>query len=447
MRRSSLFGHTAELLDQILLSRQPADACTREFYRKRRYLGARDRRFISELLYGILRDHDRLAFLLRRALGSLRPGADAGRLPAIGLCAAYALRVAGESREALLPDIAGVWRTTSDVDPAVLLAALAEVEVPQDIQSDPVRRIALRHSIPEFIVREWVMRLGEKDAEALCAASNLPAPTTLRVNTLRADRQGCLQSLMEGGIQARCGALAPDALILPNRLNLPSLRIFRDGWIEVQDEGSQLISLLLQARPGERIVDACTGGGGKALHLAAMMENRGVILCLDVAEERLTSLKGRLVRAGVSIAEVHLTSRDGGGFSSWEGQADAVLVDAPCSGSGTFRRNPGSKLTVTEQVVQSRQSVQREILRGAAHFLRPGGRLVYSTCSLLQGENEGIVEEFLSERADFRLVSGTEILRAAGVPIGEVADTVTLYPHRHSTDGYFAAVMERASER
>ncbi len=180
MRRSSLFGHTAELLDQILTSHQPADALVREFYRKRHYLGSRDRRFISDLLYGVLRHHDRLAFLLRTALAMVRPDVTAGRLPTIGLSAAYALRVLGESPETLLPDIAGLWRTaTADVDPYVLLKALAGAEIPPEVLSDPVRRIALEQSFPEFAVREWCARFGTDDAEALCAASNLPAPTTL----------------------------------------------------------------------------------------------------------------------------------------------------------------------------------------------------------------------------------------------------------------------------
>lgn len=448
MRRSSLFGHTAELLDQILSTRRPADLLTREFYRKRHYLGSRDRRFISDLLYGVLRHYGRMAFLLRTTLSRVRPGIDTVRLPSIGLCAAYALRVLGDPPQTLLPDIEGLWRTTTtDVDPAVLLRALAETEIPPEILSNPVRRIALEHSFPEFIVREWLERFGTEGAEALCAASNLPAPTTLRVNRLRTDRQACLQALTEAGAPARYGTLSPDALLLEKRTNLPSLRPFREGWIELQDEGSQLIGLLLGVQPGDRVVDACSGGGGKTLHLAALMGNQGTILCLDTDEERVKGLNARLSRAGVSIAEVHVTPEQGGRFPSWEEGADSVLVDAPCSGSGTFRRNPGAKLTVTEQYVRSLCAIQHNILLHAARFVRPSGRLVYSTCSLLQSENESVVERFLSERSDFRIVPAATILRTAGVPIETDNDTMTLFPHRHSTDGYFAAAMERSAER
>ncbi len=448
MRRSSLFGHTAELLDQIISTRRPADFLTREFYRKRHYLGSRDRRFISDLLYGVLRHYGRMAFLLRTTLRRVRPGVETARLPSIGLCAAYALRALGEPPRTLLPDIEGLWRTTTtDVDPAVFLRALAETEIPPEILSDPVGRIALEHSFPEFIVREWVERFGTEEAEALCAASNLPAPTALRVNRLRTDRHACLQALTEAGAPGRYGTLAPDALILEKRTNIPSLRPFREGWIELQDEGSQLISLLLGARPGDRVVDACAGGGGKTLHLAALMENRGTILCLDSDEERMMGLGARLSRAGVSIAEVHVTPERGGRFPSWEESADSVLVDAPCSGSGTFRRNPGAKIVLTEHHIRSFRALQGTILLHSARFVRPSGRLVYSTCSLLRDENESIVEGFLSERSDFHLLPVAEILGAAGVPIEADEATLTLLPHRHSTDGFFAAVMERSAER
>jgi 16S rRNA (cytosine967-C5)-methyltransferase len=448
MRRSSLFGHTAELLDQIRSSSQPVDNAVREFYRKRHYLGSRDRRFISEYLYGILRHHDRLTFLLKQAIDEIRPGVRLGRLPAIGLCAAYAMIVMGESPETVLPDVGGLWRTeTTDMDPAVLLRVLSGAKIPEAILAEPVRNLALRESMPEFIAREWVDRFGVAEAEALCQASNRPAATALRVNRLMTDPEACLQALASEGVPARRGVLAPDALVLEKRAHFPSLRAFREGWLEVQDEGSQLISLLLQPRPGDRIVDACAGGGGKTLHLAALMANQGTILSLDVSEQKLKNLKMRVQRAHVSIADIRLAPLRAEQFSVWGEKADGVLVDAPCSGVGTLRRNPGAKLRVSEQFVHSLVSTQREILREAAAFVRPGGRLVYSTCSLLTSENEQIVEGFLSGREDFRQVSAPRILQAAGVPVEDNAPALTLFPHRHPTDGYFAAVMERRADR
>jgi 16S rRNA (cytosine967-C5)-methyltransferase len=298
--------------------------------------------------------------------------------------------------------------------------------------------------MPEFIVREWLERFGEEETDALCAASNIPAPVALRVNRLRTDPETCRQALAREGIPARRGTLAPDALVLEKRCNLPGVRAYRDGWFEVQDEGSQLIGLLLQVRPGQRIVDACAGGGGKTLHLAAMMENQGSILSLDIAEEKLKNLNARSLRAGVSIAEAHVTTRKGAHFPSWKEGADGVLVDVPCSGVGTFRRNPGAKLLVSEQAIQSLHVLQEGILHQAALYVRPGGRLVYSTCSLLRSENEQITHEFLSARGDFHLLPAPRLLHDAGIPIDGDGFTLTLFPHRHSTDGFFAAVMERS---
>jgi 16S rRNA (cytosine967-C5)-methyltransferase len=448
MRRSSLFGHTAELLERILISRQPADNVAREFFRTRHYLGSRDRRFIADYLYGILRHHDRLAFFLRRALAEVRPDVSIGRPPAIGFCAAYALHVLGEAEEALLPDVAGLWRmVTTEIDPAAFLRALAGSKIPDDILSDPCMRIALAQSMPEFIVREWVERYGAVEAEALCVASNSPAPTAVRVNRLRTDPESCRQALVREGVSVRRGTLAPDALMLEKRCNLPGLRLYRDGWVEVQDEGSQLLALLLQAKPGDRVVDACAGAGGKTLHLGAIMENRGSILSLDVDNERLKSLRLRAARAGVTIAEPCVTTREGVPLPSWEQGADAVLVDAPCSGVGTFRRNPGAKYLASGEIVQSLHAVQGGILRQAARYVRPGGRLVYSTCSLLRSENEQIVEEFLSGGEDFHLLPAPRLLRGIGVPIEGEGLTLALFPHRHFTDGFFAAVMERGNSR
>jgi 16S rRNA (cytosine967-C5)-methyltransferase len=298
--------------------------------------------------------------------------------------------------------------------------------------------------MPEFIVREWLEHFGAAETDALCAAFNLPAPIVLRVNRLRTDPETCRQALAREGIPVRRGALAPDALVLEKRCNLPGLRVYRDGWVEMQDEGSQLVGLLLQVKPGQRIVDACAGGGGKTLHLAAMMANKGSILSLDIAEERLKNLSTRAARAGVSIAEAHVTTRKGAHFPSWEEAADGVLVDAPCSGVGTFRRNPGAKFLVSEQAVRSLHGVQAGILRQAALYVRPGGRLVYSTCSLLRSENEQITEEFLSTQKDFHLLPAPRLLRDAGIPIEGDGSTLALLPHRHSTDGFFAAVMERS---
>jgi 16S rRNA (cytosine967-C5)-methyltransferase len=445
MRRSSLFGHIAELLGLVVSSRHPADSIVREFFQQRRYLGSHDRRFISDYLYGILRHHSRLATLVRIAVAGLRDDIRMDRIPAVGLCAAYALRVAGEESVSLEPDIAGLWRTvTPDIDPTLLLKALQRAELPEDILADPVRRIAVEQSLPEPIVREWIGRFGPEEGENLCRAMNEPAPTFLRVNTLRCSVDECMASLSAEGVATRRTQLSPHGLVLEKRLNVQGIRAFRDGCFEVQDEGSQIISLLTGAGPGQKVVDACAGAGGKTLHMAMLMQNSGAILALDSGEGRMRNLRLRAARAGVSIITEAILAGGKPLPEGWEGAADAVLVDAPCSGIGTFRRNPGAKLQFSESFVSSISRAQYEILDRSAAFLKSGGHLVYSTCTIFMKENEDIVTRFLGHHPEFELLPAQEMLLRSGVALDNAGPCLLLLPHRHGTDGFFAAVFRKS---
>ena len=211
----------------------------------------------------------------------------------------------------------------------------------------------------------------------------------------------------------------------------------------MQDEGSQLLSMLVGAVPGSTIVDACAGGGGKTLHLAAIMNNVGTLIAIDVEENRLNNIRERVRRAGVLIARLYLAHRDNETIDAWRGKVDAVLIDAPCSGIGTFRRNPGAKLTFTEEFVDSIAKTQHEVLERYSAFVKPGGRLVYSTCTLLRKENEDQVSAFRAHHQDFELLSAPEILLQQGVRVDSGTPFLTLLPHKTTTDGFFAAVMVR----
>jgi 16S rRNA (cytosine967-C5)-methyltransferase len=443
MRRSSLFGHTAELLDTVIGSRQPADAVVQDFYRRRHYLGARDRRIISGLLFGILRQFRFLDLVVRQALSASLPAVPFRKVPPVGYCAAYVLKNEREPLDSLLPDVAGLWRTgTSDVDPGLFLTHLASALSSPALPDGPAERAALNHSLPPEPVREWFERFGPEESEALCGSLNEPAPTTIRVNTLRCTIDECRAALAAEGIQTRPAPLSPVGLLLEKRVNLGSLASYRNGFFEVQDAGSQLIGLLIGARPGEQVVDACAGAGGKTLHCAAGMNNRGSILALDVEEGRLKNLTVRARRAGVTIARTRV-SPDGQAPGDLAGTADAVLIDAPCSGIGTYRRNPGAKLLFTAAFSASLQKTQTDLLDRYAPLVRPGGRLIYSTCTLLRGENEARVEEFLDHHREFRLASGPAALRERGVAIDDEGPMLLLLPHRTGTDGFFAALFLR----
>jgi 16S rRNA (cytosine967-C5)-methyltransferase len=361
----------------------------------------------------------------------------------VALVATHAVRVLGEEPAAVAGAVDILWKMAElPGNASGFLAAVSEIRIPGSLTVAETDRIALEYSYPVSIVSEWVGRFGAGEAEQLCRAGNEPGPACIRVNTLRSDAASCLAALAAEGVEARAGSVAPDALILPGRVNLPSLRPFRDGLFEMQDEGSQIVTLLFGPRPGELIVDACAGGGGKTLHAAALMENRGRILAADTDGRRLEQLRQRLLRAGAHIAEIVPPAARRKTLQELTGKADGVLIDAPCSGTGTFRRAPDAKLRYTERMSVSFAKTQRQLLEEHAPLVRPGGRLVYATCSLLRRENEDVVTDFLARHPEFSPGSPAEYLSRTGMaPIEGPA--LLLLPHRTGTDGFFAALLFR----
>jgi 16S rRNA (cytosine967-C5)-methyltransferase len=443
MRTSSLLGHVVELLDLVRGSRQPVDRVVRDFFRGRRYLGSADRRFVSEYLYGIVRNLMLLEAYARK--GSEQAwGEVPDRAAAVILCAAYAVRIAGVEGAALAEDLALPWRLAAmkhDLPP--LIAALKEADL--NLASEPVQRqLSILYSFPEGVVSEWVGRYGAEAAEELCRSLNIPAPTVLRVNRLKTDVASCMAALAEEGITASPGRLVPDSLVLEKRVSVQTLKTFHRGFFEMQDEGSQAITLLLEPQPGEIVVDACAGGGGKTLHCAALMENRGSIIATDVDEARLGNLVERVRRAGVTIARVVTGDEQNGLIRSMAGRADRVLVDAPCSGMGTVRRNPGLKSLYSEAGSRAMAQTQLGILNRYSSLVRPGGRLVYSTCTLLRRENEEVVSAFLAARPEFTLLPAAEVLRKHAIA-GASTDYMRLTPADAGSDGFFAALLARAT--
>jgi 16S rRNA (cytosine967-C5)-methyltransferase len=305
----------------------------------------------------------------------------------------------------------------------------------------------LQYSFPDQPVREWVERFGQPETERLLSALNTEAPLSIRVNTLRCTVHDCAARLKSEGVLAEPGILSPFALRLPARVQLESLPLYREGWFEVQDEGSQLLSLLLRPEAGARVIDACAGAGGKTMHLAALLNNQGALIAIDPDAVKLKNLRDRAIRAGVKMSDIIEARHDDPALERLHGKGDGVLVDAPCSGLGTVRRNPWLKSVWGGERETSRAALQRDILRHAAMMVRPGGRLVYSTCTLLRSENEDVVEEFLRERDDFSPASASEILKGWGIGLEQESHYLTLWPHRAGTDGFFAAVMHRAVAR
>jgi 16S rRNA (cytosine967-C5)-methyltransferase len=311
---------------------------------------------------------------------------------------------------------------------------LAGVEAPPRLATSEPPSLALRASLPDWLAGHFAREWGP-EAEEFCAHLNVPGPITLRVNTLRTSREALGERLRSEGVETRPGVWSPLALRVEGpRPNLYGLRSLQEGLFEVQDEGSQLLGLLVEARPGESVLDLCAGAGGKTLQLGAAMENQGRLLAYDPDPERLDRLMLRCSRSGLS--RVQVLRAPPANLSM-----DRVLVDAPCSELGSLRRGPDLRFLKSPAVLEQFVPVQRELMARAADLVRPGGRLIYATCTVNRAENQELVAGFLLQRPDYRLVPpGAGGLRPECFQEG----FLVCAPHRHGTDAFFAAVLERA---
>jgi 16S rRNA (cytosine967-C5)-methyltransferase len=444
MKSASLFGHLSEVYGMASDGSRPADLVIREYFRARRYLGSKERRFISERFFGIVRHHVFVAARLDQAFRASGTAALPEPLPACALAAGHAILIALDSVESTIEALGESCRAAlPGLDVDSILRFLPAGDLPEALRADPVLHIATLHSLPPTVVREWVDQWGAEETAALAETLNHQAPLSLRVNPLRCSVEQCRESLAAAGVETGPAALAPMALTLRRRVTLDSLDPYRDGWFEMQDEGSQLLSLLLRPSPGMTVVDACAGGGGKTLHLAALMQNTGSLVAIDTDERKLEHLRMRAFRAGVSNIRTLSAQSQQAEIRRLDGRADAVLVDAPCSGLGTLRRNPGLKLGFRSDVSTRLAATQRSLLDAYAALVKPGGRLVYSTCTILHRENEEIAEGFLRRSSGFTLARAGEILREQGIAVEVDSPYLLLLPHRTTTDGFFAAVFTR----
>ncbi len=443
MKTSSHIGHITELVELLQKSSIPADRVVARFFIERRYLGARDRRVISDITYGIIRHAYRIERILRETLGHLKVSVPE-IYPKIWMVAAYAVGIMNDLPEKVVEDIGAQWNIAgAGVDPLVLCRA---VELQKDLKfaaGDPVEHLCVRYSFPRWMVEAWITQFGYDETEKLCDASHQQAPLTLRVNTLKTNIDECVQRLAVEGIEAARTTYSPFGLVVPKRVNFSALMSYREGLYEIQDEGSQIVSLLASPQPAEIVVDACAGGGGKSLHLAAIMQNQGIIYALDIGEQRLKELIRRSQRAGVTIIVPQLVAAEAPVADDLLMTADLVLIDAPCTGSGTIRRNPLLKWRITEGDVANYARMQRELLDKYSRCAKGGGTVVYATCSLFRSENDDVVKDFLSSHPDFVIQKSRPLLDRWG--IGDLGgdDVIRLLPSIHGTDGFFVVALNR----
>ena len=411
----AIIASTEEALREVLRFTGPADVVLSRFFRDHPRLGGRERGMIAEATYALLRRRH-----LYNHLSESGSGPQMRRLALLGLSEA-----AGMDALSGLADAERAWLNVVMVIDRSSLSA------------------ELRANMPDWIMSRLIQQFGEDEAIQLTDALNQPAPLDLRVNTIKSDRDTAEAALTHAGIVCLPTPFSSLGLRMHKKPALQNMAIFKEGHVEVQDEGSQLLAQVLGAKRGEMVADFCAGSGGKTLALGAWMRNTGRLYAFDVSEKRLAKLKPRLARSGLSnVHPVLIAHENDAKVKRLAGKLDRVLVDAPCSGLGTLRRNPDMKWRQHEQDLAELNAKQRSILTSAARLVKPGGRLVYATCSLLEEENQSVVNGFIAEHPEFGLRPMGELMAEQKLSLS-MGDFLQLLPHRHQTDGFFAAVLER----
>jgi len=414
MAKPILLKSAAELLQRILVEKLPADRQMESYFRAHRNMGVRDRGFVAETVYGCLRERR----LLEHVAGHTYPS---------DLVVVYLLMHGYSARALEETGFQGDAR------------AMAERVRTLDRSTLP---FAAQTNLPDWLAERLHAQFDDAEVLALALALNQPAPVDLRVNTVKAKREEVQARLAQEGFPCEPTPYSPSGLRRENRAPLFHTQCFQDGLFEVQDEGSQLLSLMLEPKRHEMIVDFCAGAGGKTLHLGALAANTGTVYAFDVSARRLEKLKPRLKRAGLdNVRMVAIGHERDARVQRLKGKIDRVLVDAPCSGTGTLRRNPDIKWRAIDLATLT--DAQQRILAAAAELLKPGGRLVYATCSLLREENDDIAEKFLATHPEFSVVPAGEILARRHIALETTDAALRLYPHRHRTDAFYAMALER----
>ena len=417
MHPKALLDSCSELLKQVLKFDYPADMVLSRYFREFR-LGPRERATLAETIYGVLRKKNLYTYLAQHGSGSPER-----RLAILGFAA----------------------------DRDFLKSALTDQEIDWLNRCDRVKPEDLmelhRHNLPNWLVEPLKTQLGD-DFWPLVESLNAPAGLDLRVNTFKDKRADIQKELAKAGLKTVATPYSPWGLRLADKSQLGKLDAFTRGAIEVQDEGSQLLALLVDAKRGEMVVDFCAGAGGKTLALGATMRNTGRLYAFDTSGHRLEALKPRLARSGLSnVHPVAIAHERDDRIKRLAGKIDRVLVDSPCSGLGTLRRNPDLKWRQNPKSVQELVAKQTAILQSAARLLKPGGRLVYATCSILREENEEIAEAFGLANKEFNALEIGPLLTHLGVENAATlcsGSYLRLWPYLHHTDGFFAAVWQKA---
>ncbi|HQT81282.1 MAG: hypothetical protein B7Z60_00625 [Ferrovum sp. 37-45-19] len=404
------FQALIDALNEVLTFVRPADAVLRQFFREQSKIGGHDRRYIVETVYGVLRHAE-----------SLTPFAPLHAARRLALL--FHMKIEGRS-------LRDLEKLCSEEE----LRWLKEVKAAGLPPS-----LSVQTGLPEWVLEKLKPIYNEQDLLTLGRSMMHEAPLDIRVNTFLVSREDVLNELLGMGLKVSVTPHSPFGLRLEGRPSLQDLILFKKGYFEIQDEGSQLLGVMLAPKRRDLVIDFCAGAGGKTLLIATLMQNLGRVYAFDVSAKRLDQLKPRLKRSGLSnIMPVLIENERDQRVKRLRGKADRVLVDAPCSGLGTLRRNPDLKYRQSAEGIDELVVKQRAILESAAQCVKPGGLLMYATCSILPEENEGQVQWFSEKHQDFEL---TEVnLPELGMTSGHFLQCL---PHQQGTDGFFAAMWQR----
>lgn len=406
-----------------------------------------DKRLITQIVYGTLRMRGRLDWIIDQFYK--------GTFISMDLCIKNILRTGIYQMlfTERIPDFAivdeavEITKKTHPAGAGLVNAVLRNVIRKKDaivypqMEEDPSLHISIVHSHPLWLVKKWIEMFGIEETAALCRAQNEIPPTALRVNTLKTSRERARDSLLQDGFDVKLTAFSPDGLILSNQaMSVRDTISYTEGHIQLQDEASQLIAHLVDPIQGENILDLCAGTGGKTMHLAALMDNCGSIMAVDISKKKLEALKKNARRLGVTIMDTQVEDARQKSGEAFHETFDKVLVDAPCSGLGTLRRNPEIKWRSSPEDVTKCAVLQKVILDKAAPCVKKGGSLIYSTCTLIPEENEKVIEDFISFHRNFICIRPPDTIDSRVV---DDRGHFRSYPHRHGTDGFFGAVLRK----
>lgn len=412
-----IFHKTVEITQQILSFTQPADACLSAFFRSNNKLGRQDRGQIAETVFALLRHYERIHTLLN------------GHVSAKMAVLCCLMTQQGFSVSAL-----------QDFCNNEEKQCLIDIKQQAKNLSGSLNIIA---ELPNWLIDALRLSYSDEEIVKIGQAMQVPAPLDIRVNILKNQRDKVLKQLQEMGLSALATPFSPYGIRLQDKTAFNKHPLFLDGTIEVQDEGSQLLSLLSGAKRGLTVVDFCAGAGGKTLAMGALMQNKGRLYAFDISEKRLNNLKPRLTRSGLgNVLPQRIDHENDSKLQRLWNKADIVLVDAPCSGTGTLRRNPDIKYRQSPDKIARIIEQQASIFQAASQLVTMGGRLIYASCSLLRAENEAQVETFLQHNPQFTLENAAELL-SPYISVDSSNKMLRLNPFTHNTDGFFAAVLIR----